>query len=80
MLNATGGNVTALHTGFFVAPLSQTVQSNVLFYNSSTKEITYDVIGNISYTPNNASNYNGTITTIKQALDELAARIKLLGG
>jgi len=39
-----------------------------------------NVIGNVSYTPNTASNYNGTITNIQQALDELAARIKALGG
>jgi hypothetical protein len=38
------------------------------------------VIGNVSYTPNNASNYNATITNIQQALDELAARLKALGG
>lgn len=37
-------------------------------------------IGAQSYTPNNASNYNATITNVQQALDELAARIKALGG
>lgn len=39
-----------------------------------------NVIGNVSYTPANAANYNSTITNIQQALDELAARIKALGG
>lgn len=38
------------------------------------------VIGDVSYTPNNVANYNGTITNIRQALDELAARLKALGG
>jgi len=33
-----------------------------------------------NYTPNTAANYNGTITNFQQALDELAARLKLLGG
>jgi hypothetical protein len=37
-------------------------------------------VANLSYTPGNAANYNGTITNIQQALDELAARIKALGG
>lgn len=39
-----------------------------------------NILGNASYTPNNAANYNGTITNIQQALDELAARLKALGG
>jgi len=37
-------------------------------------------VANLSYTPGNAANYNGTITNIQQALDQLAARIKALGG
>lgn len=37
-------------------------------------------VGNLSYTPANAANYTGTITNIQQALDELAERIKALGG
>jgi hypothetical protein len=37
-------------------------------------------IGAQSYTTNNAANYNGTVTNIQQALDQLAARIKALGG
>jgi len=39
-----------------------------------------NILGNATYTPNNAANYNGTITNIQQALDELAARLKALGG
>jgi len=39
-----------------------------------------EIIGNVRYTPANAANYNGTITNIQQALDELAQRIKALGG
>ena len=37
-------------------------------------------IGNLSYTPANVANWNGTISTIQDALDELAARLKALGG
>ena len=37
-------------------------------------------VANLSYTPGNAANYNGTITNIQQALDQLAARLKALGG
>ncbi len=39
-----------------------------------------NIVGNASYTPNNAANYNGTVTNIQQALDELAARLRALGG
>lgn len=39
-----------------------------------------NILGNAAYTPNNAANYNGTISNIQQALDELAARLKALGG
>jgi hypothetical protein len=39
-----------------------------------------NILGNATYTPNNAANYNGTITNIQQALDELAARLRALGG
>ena len=39
-----------------------------------------NILGNATYTPNNAANYNSTITNIQQALDELAARLRALGG
>jgi hypothetical protein len=39
-----------------------------------------NVLNNATYTPNNAANYNGTITNIQQALDQLAARLRALGG
>jgi hypothetical protein len=39
-----------------------------------------NIVGNAAYTPNNAANYNGTITNIQQALDQLAARLRALGG
>jgi hypothetical protein len=39
-----------------------------------------NIVGNASYTPNNAANYNGTVTNVQQALDQLAARLRALGG
>ena len=38
-----------------------------------------DVLGDIAYTPANASNWNTTITSVQQALDELAERLKNAG-
>jgi hypothetical protein len=37
-------------------------------------------IGAQLYTPNTSANYNRTITNVQQALDELAARLRALGG
>jgi hypothetical protein len=39
-----------------------------------------NILGNATYTPNNVANYNGTVTNIQKALDELAARLRALGG
>lgn len=52
-----------------------------LFANIGTLSLFQsNIVGNASYTPNNAANYNGTVTNIQQALDELAARLRALGG
>jgi hypothetical protein len=40
-LNATGASLNPTTTGFYVAPIRNASQSNSLFYNSSTNEITY---------------------------------------
>jgi hypothetical protein len=40
-LNATGSSLNPQSTGFFVAPVRNVTQSNALFYNTATKEITY---------------------------------------
>jgi hypothetical protein len=39
-----------------------------------------NIVGNAAYTPNNAANYNGTVTNVQEALDQLAARLRALGG
>ena len=41
VLNASGVNVNATTMGFFVNPIRQATQSNVLGYNTTTNEITY---------------------------------------
>lgn len=46
---------------------------------SSISTTNLTVLGNISYTPANASNWNTTITSVYQALDELAQRLKTAG-
>lgn len=52
-----------------------------LFANIGTLSLFQsNIVGNASYTPNNAANYNGTVTNIQQALDQLAARLRALGG
>jgi hypothetical protein len=52
-----------------------------LFANIGTLSLFQtNIAGNAAYTPNNAANYNGTVTNIQQALDELAARLRALGG
>ena len=38
-----------------------------------------DVLGDVTYTPANASNWNTTITSVQQALDELAERLRNAG-
>jgi len=54
---------------------------NALFANIGTLSLFQsNISGNAAYTPNNAANYNGTVTNIQQALDELAARLRALGG
>jgi trimeric autotransporter adhesin len=50
------------------------------FVSANISAVNVNVTGNINYTPNTAGNYNQTITNMQKALDELAARVKALGG
>ena len=69
--SGTNGNITGANT----------ISANAfVFAANGINILTAVVSGNVSYTPANAANYNGTINNIKDALDELAARIKALGG
>jgi hypothetical protein len=54
------------------------VNTNLRFSDGSVMSTAN--IGAQPYSPNNIINYNGTITNIQQALDELAARLRALGG
>ena len=44
-LNATGTSLNPSTTGFFVAPIRNASSSSSLYYNTSTKEITYGAAG-----------------------------------
>lgn len=52
------------------------VNANLQFADGSIQ--TTANVGDQPYTPNNVANWNGTITNIQQALDELAARLRAL--
>lgn len=54
------------------------VNANLQFSDGSI--ISTANIGAQAYSPNNIANYNATITNVQQALDELAARLRALGG
>ncbi len=56
----------------------QLFNSNLQFSDNSI--LSTANIGAQPYSPANIANYNGTITSIQQALDELAARLRALGG
>jgi len=45
ILNASGNDLTAAQSGFFVNPIRNNVSSNLLYYDSGTKEITVSPIG-----------------------------------
>lgn len=89
-ISVIGGNATISTDGnvFLVAntaAVGLTKDSNFLLFNTDLQfsDGTIMSTGNIGaqlYTPANVANYNGTITNIQDALDELAARLKALGG
>lgn len=68
MLNATGSILNSFSTGFYVDPISSGTSGNVLYYNTSTKQITYgaaaETYGNAnvaSYLPTYTGNIAGNI-------------------
>lgn len=89
-IEVIGGNAAMRTDGnIFLAANTKLValikDSNFLLFNTDLqfKDGTVMSTANIGaqpYTPNNASHYNGTITNVQQALDELAARLRALGG
>jgi uncharacterized coiled-coil protein SlyX len=89
-LTVIGGNAALRSDGnIFLAANTKVVSllkdSNFFLFNTNLQFSDGSIlstanIGNQPYTPNNAANYNGTITNIQQALDQLAARLQALGG
>jgi len=67
ILSATGTNWTASTSGFFVAPVATSTTGNVLYYNTTTNEITYGAAGSTNSLSNGTSNVsiltaNGNVT------------------
>ena len=89
-LNVIGGNAIVRSDGNVYLAANTTVvglvkdgnftliNCDLVFSDGSTQ--TSANINSMSYTPNNAANYNGTVTNVQQALDQLAARLRALGG
>ena len=50
ILNATGADLDTTTSGFFVDPIRNVSSSNALFYNTATKEITYESLPSVSLT------------------------------
>jgi hypothetical protein len=41
IINATGANLTATNSGLYIGPIRSTTSTQILYYNTTTKEITY---------------------------------------
>lgn len=63
-LNATGALLNPAATGLYIAPIRNATSSNSLFYNSTTKEITYGSASSSSNTINLASDVTGTLPVV----------------
>ena len=81
VIDATSTSLTAAEAGLYIKPIRNLsnritanagTTANVVFYNSVNGELSY---GNLAYTPNNAAHWNGTVSNVAAALDQLAARI-----
>lgn len=70
LIPVINANVTAANTAI------STLTVNVQVLESTVSLIQADLdIGTVTYTPNNAAHWNGTISNVAMALDQLAARI-----
>jgi hypothetical protein len=75
VIDASNTSLTSIESGLYIKPIRKietSTTANVVCYNSTTGELTY---GNLAYTPNNAAHWNGTVSNVAAALDQLAARI-----
>ena len=79
-LNATGENLDPQQAdSLYIKPIREVAEntSKVLYYNTTTGEVTYADGG--SYTPDDAGLWNDpTVNTVQAALDELAAKVAAL--
>jgi len=84
--NVSAGNITVVSNLTVGTGSSGNISGvNYLYANNivtSANVVTgnIQISGNVNYTPNTAGNYNQIITNMQQALNELAARVKALGG
>jgi hypothetical protein len=77
LLPIGNANVTAANTTIAALTVNvQVLESNVSFAQIDIAAIQANLgNGTVVYTPNNAAHWNGTISNVAMALDELAARI-----
>jgi len=68
VLNATGSVLTQTTANTFtVKPVRNVLTGNAMFYNSSTGEISYDVVGNLVAGNANFANFAGNVTVSSQS-------------
>jgi hypothetical protein len=83
-MNVIGGNaIVFTDTNLYLVANTAVAGLNKdgdFFVSANISAVNVNVTGNINYTPNTAGNYNQVITNMQKALDELAARVKALGG
>lgn len=80
ILSIGNANVAAANTTVAALTVNvQVLESNVSFAQIDIAAIQAN-LGNgiVAYTPNNAANWNGTISNVAMALDQLAARIRAI--
>ena len=83
-MNVIGGNAVVFTDNnlFLIANTASAglLKDGDFYVSANISAVNVNVTGNINYTPNTAGNYNQVITNMQKALDELAARVKALGG
>jgi hypothetical protein len=71
VLNASGGGLTANQPGFFVDPIRQVANPNVLLYNSLSNEITFDTYPALTTFAQAIGYANNTTTALAAGDNEL---------
>jgi chromosome segregation ATPase len=80
LLPVANANVRAANATIAALTVNvQVLESNVSFAQIDIASLQANLDnGNLVYTPNNAANWNGTISNVAAALDQLAARIRAI--